>query len=110
MNATKLILAFALIALPSCTRGGPTAAQVKQDFDAICQAQKDYAKSRELLKNAPEAELRAERNRKVAEGRQTEPGLRAVEAVIAAGAGSPKQKVEEAAKAAGLKDWACPEF
>lgn len=103
-------LAIVAIALSSCSKSGPSADLVRQDLDAICKAQRDYVSARQLMKNAESSELLTERNRRMSEGRVTEPGLRALEAVIAAGAGSPRAKVEEAARAGGLKDWACPEL
>jgi hypothetical protein len=101
-------MALIVLLLSSCTRSGPSEALVKQDFDAICKAQKDYVASRELMKNAENAELITERNRRLGEGRVTEPGLRAVEALVSAGAGSARTKVEEAARAGGLSGWTCP--
>jgi uncharacterized protein YbaP (TraB family) len=101
-------MALMVLTLTSCTRSGPSDAQVRKDFDAICKAQGDYVSSRELMKNAEGTELLTERNRRMSDGRTTEPGLRAVEALVSAGAGSARAKVEEAARAGGLKDWSCP--
>jgi hypothetical protein len=103
------ILAFAFLAPLACTRG-PTKAQIGQDFNAICQAQKTFLQSKSLLKQAKEADLRLERNRVMGEGRLTEPGLQAVALVVAAGTNSPRVDVESAAKAAGLENWVCPEL
>lgn len=100
----------ALLLLSACSRSGPTQAQIKDDFDTICKAQKDYLQSRQLLKGVGDAELKGERNRRMGEGRLSEAGLRAVELVVASGPGSPRIPVEAAAKEAGLKDWTCPEL
>jgi hypothetical protein len=103
-------IAAATLLLSACTRGGPSEAQVIQDFDAICKAQRDYVSSRALMKTAENTELLTERNRRLSEARQTEAGIKAVDAILSAGAGSARAKVETAAASAGLKGWACPEL
>ena len=109
MKLAFLLLVPALL-LNACSRSGPTQAQVREDFDTICKAQKDFLQSRQLLKGVKEADLKGERNRRMGEGRLSEAGLRAVELVVGSAEGSPRASVEEEAKKAGLKDWSCPEL
>lgn len=110
MKLALLLMVPALLLLAACTRSGPTQAQVREDFDTICKAQKDFLQSKQLLKGVQEADLKGERNRRMGEGRLSEAGLRAVELVVSSGSGSSRAAVEEEAKKAGLKDWTCPEL
>ena len=109
MKLALLLMVPALL-LAACTRSGPTQAQVREDFDTICKAQKDFLQSKQLLKGVKESELQGERNRRMGEGRLSEAGLRAVELVVSSAGQSPRAAVEEEAKKAGLKDWTCPEL
>lgn len=100
-----LSLAGALIA---CTKSGDTA-RLKADFDHICAAQRDFLSARKM-KGVDEAELLVERIRRMQEGLTAEAAIQAAEKLTDLASQAMRTQAEEAAKAAGLENWSCPEL
>ena len=105
MKISRILLPLLLAA---CTKlGGQGGSEAKKDFDHICQAQKEYLNALKL-KGVNQAELVAERSKKMREGITNEEAIEAVNNILHA---SNKQDMVEAqAKQAGLSDWKCPEL
>jgi hypothetical protein len=81
---------------------------IRADLDSVCNAQKSYVQTARL-KGVSQAELWAERARKMREGLKTEAVKTAVEAYL-----SPNSQQAELffalAKQAKLDAWSCQEF
>ncbi len=103
----KRISLFFLVILVSCTRAGSSEA-IRIDLDSVCNAQKSYVQTAKL-KGVNQAEIWAERARKMREGLKTDAVKAAVESFLA----PDSQRADlffELAKQAKLESWTCQEF
>jgi hypothetical protein len=103
----RFLAIILLTIFTSCTRG-PSKEQLRADLDHICAAQKSYAQTASI-QGVSEAEIWAERAKRMREGLQTAQAKELVEAFL-----SPDSKGAEVffeiAKSSGLENWSCMEF